>query len=560
MKKILLALLCLSLLASFGCSKKPKQKLREKVQQEFIEVEDDREASVVTNADGTQTHTVIVKADGSFMPEQVEINKGDTVEWDFYEQTDSIARTESAGKCTDFSAYEAADPNEFTGPMTRLSSGIFVTGAFDGGLTVMQKGQTADMCDYKRNLAKTSDQYLCKAGELYETMDSTWENSELTGVYIRMNWNDVHKGPGEYDWTILDREIERAVKSGKKYSLSFRSGKNGQPNWLFDENVLGDEALTEYYFQDGGDELQAGQCGATMTLADITDEAYLKYYSEIIQASADHIKENGAWYQALAYFKPGGANMFTHEIRLPKNCEAGCVCNSDVWASAGYTPSGLYEFFSKQTAAIMAAYPEKDMSYQLIQDGFPQVDEVRGVTQTENVIKQGIAEHGDRFAVQHNGLKEDPVDGFNFNKSACPGGVGTGCPNPWVLKAGTAGAPTGFQALSLHSGVAELDELESTFKNLWNNSDAFFFEIYEEHLWKSAVEGPYFGKLNSNIGEWAERLHERRRADWEDAAGDPFPMSHSKTFDAVSSGDEFHYVNPSKCGDYGKYSGAILVK
>jgi hypothetical protein len=130
-----------------------------------------------------------------------------------------------------------------------------------------------------------------------------------------------------------------------------------------------------------------------------------------------HIKSRADWYRALAYIKPSGANLFTHENRLPKRCSPGCVCNTQIFAQHGYTPSGLYAFYQAQTALLAAEFPNKTISYALIQEGFPLVSNAgayeqsdgtssggplpEGTEQTQTIIDNGQAAYGLSYAVQH---------------------------------------------------------------------------------------------------------------------------------------------------------------
>ena len=67
-------------------------------------------------------------------------------------------------------------------------------------------------------------------------------------------------------------------------------------------------------------------------------------YFALLEAVASRIRERNDWYRALAYINHSGANLFSHENRLPKRCDSECtVCNPQVWAEQGdYTPTGLY--------------------------------------------------------------------------------------------------------------------------------------------------------------------------------------------------------------------------
>ncbi|MEK7183776.1 MAG: hypothetical protein AAB776_04045, partial [Patescibacteria group bacterium] len=121
--------------------------------------------------------------------------------------------------------------------------------------------------------ASAGESGLCAGGRAYESLDSTWANPDVVGVYVRLPWESIHKAPGtkktSFDFTILDHELNQAVKHQKRVMLSFSAGKGDLPDWLFTEG--GVEPLQ---FQDGGSKLEAGQCGSRMTLGDPTDENY----------------------------------------------------------------------------------------------------------------------------------------------------------------------------------------------------------------------------------------------------------------------------------------------
>src|SRR5688572_25809971 len=158
------------------------------------------------------THTVIVNADGSFSPRRIQIHDGDTVEWKLQDRTDAIIPVDPTGPlpilCSAYKRYDPADPNEFTGPLPRAASGIFTLGPDGSGLAIETLGMPDPSCDPRLSPNKAGNQYLCNNGEPFATMDWTWQNPNITGVFIRLRWDEVNPGPGVYDWTTMDREIE----------------------------------------------------------------------------------------------------------------------------------------------------------------------------------------------------------------------------------------------------------------------------------------------------------------------------------------------------------------
>src|ERR1051325_6135475 len=401
------------------------------------------------------TQTVKVNADGSFSPAVVTIAAGDTVQWTLSGAGDSIIPInwdgKSAGFCSAVRPYSAGDPNEFTGPMPVAASGIFTLSPLDFSYVVEP---AKNLCSAGTLPAATvGGEMLCRRSTpIGATLDTTWQDPALTGVFIRLLWNQVQTAPGtadaSFDFTLLDREINKAVKNGKLYSLGIKAGDDGTPSWLFANGV------TPLQLQDSGSDDTAA-CGSRMPLGNPTGVAYQNRYFDLLRKVAAHVKSRADWYRALAYIKPSGANLFSHENRLPKRCEAGCVCNTQVFAEHGYTPTGLYAFYQAQTSLLASEFPGKTMNYALIQEGFPRVSNSGayeksdgtssggalpgGTDQTQGISEGGRATHGLAFSVAHNGLMTKKTDNCLTNIN------GVGCPNKFVLQEGLEGQVTGWQ-------------------------------------------------------------------------------------------------------------------
>jgi hypothetical protein len=539
-----------------------------------------------------KTYQITVNADGTFTPQVVKIRDGDSVEWVLNSRTNAIIPTAakpSPGVCPTPRAYDPTDPNEFTGPLPLAPSGIFTLGPLERGLKVEQGG-----CSFGPPRAIVGNNYLCATGEPFATMDSTYQDPSATGVFIRLLWNQVHLAPGtddaSFDFTVMDREIDKAVKNSKLYSLGFKAGSDGTPDWIFSSNRDGSQrsngggGVPRLRLQDSGSDDDVEGCGVRMDLGNPTNEMYQKHYFDLLTKAASHIRARADWYRALAYIKPSGANLFSHENRLPKRCKDGCICNTQVLAEDGYTPTGLYEFYQKQFALLAAQFPGKAMSYALIQEGFPLVNETggyeqsngrssnglplpRNIEQTVTILANGQALHGEFFTVQHNGLGNKPPTSTCPNENMHPAqppfeSAGSGCPNRFVLEAGSdAQQITGFQTNNAEK-VNSPEDINSTFENALVNSDASFIEIYEERFWEGQNRNQ--GVLvpgGKTIGEWAEIFHARRRDSFP-AIADPFPKIHRHTFHrTVKKGNQFfYYYDPSNCGAGKATFGTIIIK
>ena len=532
------------------------------------------------SSSGRSPYVVTVYEDGSFAPAELFIEDGDTVLWSFYKRGEAIIPVDldfipvnqvtgkpAASVCKAYKAYDPQDPNEFIGPMRRAVSGIFVL--------------NPERSPGDENIPATIEPIL--------------RDADFTGALLRVKWSDVHHGPGVFDWSYLDQQIEEVVANGKMYSIVFKAGQkcakqggtqvcDGTPDWIFDTSVAEASAATALELMSAPSFPDPGSCGVPRTLGSPADPNYRTHYFELLEAVAQHLMEKNAWYQSLAYIKPSGANLFSAENRLPNQCWSPtgsgltddecncvppgqgtsakakpCICNPRVWSVEGsYTPAALYEFYSLQTALLARAFPDKDMSYMLIQAGFPivnnageyegqdVVDEAGnystvpvparvptfplpgGVEQTVQIMQRGFEEHGYRFAVQHNALKDD------------------GTPNNQVENANRTGLFTGYQTVN---SLGTSDELGRALADALEYN-AVFVEVYQKDLAddNSAVTN-FDGK---SLGTWDGLFHQQRRDDeFRVKAGDPFPFVHGHTFrrtdPSAGNNQTMKYVLSPRC-------------
>src|ERR1051326_1990051 len=517
------------------------------------------------------THTIKVNADGSFSPPVLTISAGDTVEWTLSASSDSIIPISwdvvAANYCSAIKSYAPNDPSEFTGPMPLAASGIFALSPLSVGYKIEPASTLCANGQPPR--ATGAGQMLCAAGSYEATMDATWQDPALTGVFIRLLWKDIQTAAGtddaSFDFTVLDREVNKAVKNGKLYSIGIKAGDDGTPSWLFTNG-----GVTPLQLQDNGSDNDASGCGSRMTLGNPTEPAYQNRYFDLLRKVAAHLKSRADWYRSLAYVKPSGANLFSHENRLPKRCDPGCTCNTQVFAQHGYTPAKLYSFYQAQFDLIASEFPNKTMCYALIQDGFPLINDsgdymksdgtssgaaLPGRTeQTQAVIDLGQAREGLLFADQHNGLNSKITDNCATNLDA------PGCPHRYVIQEGNEGQVTGWQTTNAEK-VSNPVDTDSALQNAYVNSRGVFVELYEERYWE-AVHQPN-GIISpagsgKTMSQWVTDFQNRRRTLFPQIP-DPAPTIYRFTFTAATAGKTFYYVHGAKCGIGNATPASIVV-
>ncbi|MEC9259763.1 MAG: beta-galactosidase [Pseudomonadota bacterium] len=56
----------------------------------------------------------------------------------------------------------------------------------------------------------------------------------VSGTLIRLSWSDINPAPAEYDFSVIERELQEAEALGDKVSLAIVDSKE-MPQWLLDE-------------------------------------------------------------------------------------------------------------------------------------------------------------------------------------------------------------------------------------------------------------------------------------------------------------------------------------
>ena len=334
-----------------------------------------------------------------------------------------------------------------------------------------------------------------------------------------------------------------------------------------------------------------------MDLGSPASAEYQDLYFAALRTMAEFIKSRSDWYRALVYVKTSGANLYSEENRLPNQCNlivrnglpVPCICNPAVFAADGFRPSGLYSYYAAQTKLLQELFPDKAMSYALIQDGFPRVNkdggwevadgrssdgsELPGAFElTQGIMDQNQKRWGKNWIVQHNGIGRKPP-GCNFD--GCHpkpvvaldrySEVRSGCPNRWAVREGAQGQITGYQTQNLRE-VNSADDVDRTFQNLWDNTDGVFMELYESVLWKvSNNNGSVLPVTGKTLAAWTEQLHARRTDKTFPsyiAAGNPFPTTFSDRFVKTTKGSDpqtLVYVHGMKCGRGAGEMGQIII-
>lgn len=236
----------------------------------------------------------------------------------------------------------------------------------------------------------------------------------VTGVHIRFRWDRLEPARGNFDWDDFDREVGRAVKSGKKIAIGVLAGSFA-PRWMKQAGVKS----SSFVIGKGGGESRG--C-ITVNVPWPWDETYQAAYVDMMEAIAARLKEKGA-YKLVTLVKLTGVAQQSQELRMPagdgtvkmrgKRVDPCQPSNAtEIWLKAGYRPSKVVKAWIEMAKGVDRAFPDKVLAQSILDGkGFPQIGENGktggALTIKDDVIATGLKMFPGRFAVQWNGLKPD---------------------------------------------------------------------------------------------------------------------------------------------------------
>lgn len=295
--------------------------------------------------------------------------------------------------------------------------------------------------------------------------DAAYASQAASGIYIRLVWSQIAPRPGRHDFSLLDRELDRAVAAGKRVSLSVIAGGYA-PAWLRERGVQ----TLRFDIGRGG----ANRACMGVEIGVPWDRGYQAAFLESFSAIAGHVRaRQGAW-EALRMVKLTGINRLTEELRLPALTErqqdvCGPQDETGRWAAAGFRPALVVEAWTRIAEGIAERFPGKQLALDILErNDFPPIgDDGSRIADSPvkgRIIAEGQRRFGPRFAVQWNGLtaagplsetvlaagRRGIVTGWQSN--AFRGVEGAGC-NPARRAAPEPCDAAGFQAI-LQRGIA----------------------------------------------------------------------------------------------------------
>ena len=138
-------------------------------------------------------------------------------------------------------------------------------------------------------------------------VETTLAKSEcLDGLFIRINWDDIERAKGEFDWSALDWAVGLARKHGLQYKVMLLPGMH-TPAWVYEE---GAEAFSTSFPWP-----LRKKYGKPTRIPLPWDEVYQHYFRRVMEEFSDRYRED----EHFVAVTLTGVNFVYGEMHLPKS-------------------------------------------------------------------------------------------------------------------------------------------------------------------------------------------------------------------------------------------------
>lgn len=172
------------------------------------------------------------------------------------------------------------------------------------------------------------------------TNKTVLDNTEARGVLIRAFWKDIEASEGNFDFTVVDNQINAVKAKGKKYSLAILGGGIGSPDWLVTQKSA---AHFDYQFR-----------GSPYKLPLIWDQTVLTYLGKLADKLAEKYNDDESL--LLVYITQMTANGIEGHLN---------GINQTTFATAGYTEQKWIDASLQNARNFGSAFSKKALAFEV---------------------------------------------------------------------------------------------------------------------------------------------------------------------------------------------------
>ena len=283
-----------------------------------------------------------------------------------------------------------------------------------------------------------------------------YANASITGVALRVNWQDVEPSANQFNWQMIDDVFTQAAASHKFVVLCLVPGFE-TPSW-----ALQGVATATFARQYGP------RVGEMEDLPMPWDQTYLSRWFAFLQAVADRYGSNPGFRMISA----DGPTSVSEEMTLPRTA-------SDIarWISLGYTPDKYMSAWGTVFQEYAQIFPRQYISLSL-GHGLPvgnngTRDNSQDRATPQSIIAEGL-QYKDRFVLQENALRDYGYDTWGYG----------------LVSSNSGNVVTGFEVGAVNQGDIA-DPVQALSAALQNGLAAHvdFLEVYTFDVVNPAMQG-----------------------------------------------------------------------
>lgn len=196
----------------------------------------------------------------------------------------------------------------------------------------------------KDTIHTPADKSVAKPSGIFSSSGSGNANvlnhPSVRGVLVRASWKDIEPTEGNFNFTVLDYQINNLKANGKKYSLAVNAGGVGSPDWLITQKNV---PYFDYLFR-----------GSPYKLPLIWNDTVLTYMGKFADKLAE--KYNNDTSLMLVYIPQMTANGNEGHLN---------GFNQTAFTAAGYTEAKWIEYSLKNAKKFAAAFSKKALAFEV---------------------------------------------------------------------------------------------------------------------------------------------------------------------------------------------------
>jgi len=210
-----------------------------------------------------------------------------------------------------------------------------------------------------------------------------FSDPNVDGIVVRTTWQDTEPQPGQFEWSFIDGEIDRATTSGKKVILIVLPGAY-TPAWALDGAQTA--IFKSRYGHSQGEDIILPMPWDSIF--------YLVRWYDFVSALGERYDSNPTVVMVPAV----GPTSISAEMSLPNK-----PVDVERWLELGYTKEKYETAWMQTIDFYIQAFPSKNITLTLY-PALPIPDRAARKTVRQDLVEYGVIHYPTQFGIQSSGL------------------------------------------------------------------------------------------------------------------------------------------------------------